>query len=252
MTDNAMKSYYEENIEQINLSNKAMSKNEREEMRAYYEGIVKFNTNEAERNKKYLKTGWIISAFLFVVVLLQGIALVAIMPLKTAIPYVMRVDATSGYVDIAKPLAEGKLTQDEVISKYWLKEFVINRESYDWNTIQNMFDLTKLLSNPTVFSEYQFNIESDLSPLKILRKDKKIVVVVRGVTFLNNLAQVRFVKIVKNNDGTPAAGYKPTAWIATIDFDYNKKIKTEQERLENPLGFQVISYRVDAENVEIK
>ena len=41
-------------------------------------------------------------------------------------------------------------------------------------------------------------------------------------------------------------------WIATIDFDYEKEIKTEAERLENPLGFQVISYRVDVENVEVK
>lgn len=252
MTDKDISDYYDENIELTRSESKSMTSEHQKEANLYYKSIQSFITNENERNAKFFKMGWKLTGILSICCILQSIALTTLMPLKTAIPYVMRVDSTSGYIDIAKPLEDDKVTYDEVLSKFFLKEFVINRESYDWNTIQNMFDKTKLLSNSDVFAEYEFNIQSDLSPLKILRKEKKVVVAVRGVTFINNLAQVRFAKLVKNKDGTPATGYKPTTWIATIDFDYEKEIKTEAERLENPLGFQVISYRVDVENVEVK
>ncbi|MCX8738126.1 type IV secretion system protein [Gilliamella sp. B2824] len=247
-----IKQYYDENIEKTQMASKALTSEQKKEADLYYKSIQNFIVNENERNSKFSKMGWKLTIVLSICCVLQSIALTVLTPLKTAVPYVMRVDSTSGYIDIAKPLADDKVTYDEVLSKYFLKEFVINRESYDWDTIQNMFDITKLLSNNNVFSEYEFNIQSALSPLNVLRKDKKVVVTVRGITFINNLAQVRFVKLVKNKDGTPATGYKPTTWIATIDFDYKKEIKTEAERLENPLGFEVISYRVDVENVEVK
>lgn len=247
-----IKQYYDENIEKTQMASKALTSEQKKEADLYYKSIQNFIVNENERNSKFSKMGWKLTIVLSICCILQSIALTVLTPLKTAVPYVMRVDSTSGYIDIAKPLADDKVTYDEVLSKYFLKEFVINRESYDWDTIQNMFDITKLLSNNNVFSEYEFNIQSALSPLNVLRKDKKVVVTVRGITFINNLAQVRFVKLVKNKDGTPATGYKPTTWIATIDFDYKKEIKTEAERLENPLGFEVISYRVDVENVEVK
>lgn len=36
-------------------------------------------------------------------------------------------------------------------------------------------------------------------------------------------------------------------WVATINFKYVGKPTTEAGRLNNPLGFQVISYRADPE-----
>ena len=39
-----------------------------------------------------------------------------------------------------------------------------------------------------------------------------------------------------------------TAKIATLSYDYApNELITEQERLENPLGFKVLTYRVDIE-----
>jgi type IV secretion system protein VirB8 len=40
-----------------------------------------------------------------------------------------------------------------------------------------------------------------------------------------------------------------TDWIATIAFAYTKAPMAEADRLRNPLGFQVISYRSDPEVV---
>ena len=39
-----------------------------------------------------------------------------------------------------------------------------------------------------------------------------------------------------------------TSWIATIGYEYRKISKMkEDDRLKNPIGFQVLSYRVDPE-----
>ncbi|WP_416282166.1 VirB8/TrbF family protein [Providencia alcalifaciens] len=38
--------------------------------------------------------------------------------------------------------------------------------------------------------------------------------------------------------------------MATVTFGLNKKINTEQERLMNPLGLSITSYRVDAEVIK--
>ncbi|EFF2610251.1 type IV secretion system protein, partial [Escherichia coli] len=44
--------------------------------------------------------------------------------------------------------------------------------------------------------------------------------------------------------------YRVTDWIATVAFDFNKDVKTEEQRLINPLGFEAVSYRVDAEAIK--
>ena len=57
---------------------------------------------------------------------------------------------------------------------------------------------------------------------------------------------VRFSKITKYvEDSSPG---EETRWVATIAFSFNDPAKLrESERLINPFGFQVVSYRVDPE-----
>ena len=65
------------------------------------------------------------------------------------------------------------------------------------------------------------------------------------VTFINNrVAQLYFTKIVQQPGGINDAR---SNWVATINFKYVEKPETEADRLYNPLGFQVISYRADPE-----
>lgn len=62
----------------------------------------------------------------------------------------------------------------------------------------------------------------------------------------NGSATVRFVVETGSMDGsTPAT---PTNWVATVGYKYrNPSSMKESDRLVNPFGFQVTSYRVDPE-----
>ena len=70
---------------------------------------------------------------------LAGVVAVAgLTPLKTSEPYVIRVDNNTGFTDIVKPISDSsKTTYGEELDKYWLSKFIIERESYDWQLVQN-------------------------------------------------------------------------------------------------------------------
>nr|WP_252097772.1 type IV secretion system protein [Escherichia coli] len=58
---------------------------------------------------------------------------------------------------------EQSKTYQEAETKYNLAKFVINYESYDWQTIQEMLDTVNVMSNNKVFSQYNTAIRADNS-----------------------------------------------------------------------------------------
>ncbi|EHW5331729.1 type IV secretion system protein [Vibrio cholerae] len=236
--------YYEETAK---LAEKSQGERSRDN-KAYYEAIKSFEQDRIsslEGQRKLLIRG--IGAAGGVICLL-AVALAGLAPLKTAVPYVIRVDNSTGYTDIAKSISDEKTTYEEVINKYWLSQYVINYESYDWQTVQTMYDTVQLMSDGSVFSEYKNKMLASNSPLSLLKDNYKLKTKVKSVTFLNaDTAQVRFTKLVLTKTGQLSTEYAPTDWVALISFDFNHEIKTEGERLLNPLGFNVLSYSVDPE-----
>jgi type IV secretion system protein VirB8 len=62
------------------------------------------------------------------------------------------------------------------------------------------------------------------------------------------IATVRFIKHIKrvNQEGEGEIQH----WVATISYEYRNPSKMKESlRLQNPFGFQVLSYRVDPELV---
>lgn len=177
------------------------------------------------------------------------VAVASLAPLKKSEPYVIRVDNNTGFTDIVKPISDSlQTTYGEELDKYWLTKFVIERESYDWQLVQNSYDAVELMSTPQVFNEYKAYITSKVSPVTLLQQNKKIKVRVLSVSFINGVGQVRFSKQVLTASGDPDSVIPVTYWIASIPFDYKHEIRLEQQRLINPLGFQALSYRADPEN----
>ena len=71
------------------------------------------------------------------------------------------------------------------------------------------------------------------------------IVAIRAIGFINaGVANVRFRRTVRQAQQTVESD-----WIATIAFAYVKAPMAEGDRLRNPLGFQVTSYRADPEVV---
>lgn len=228
------------------------SKSDNKPVDVFLNQIRAFEEDRVSLAKQSAKTAWKVATGFGLLAVLSVGAIAVMMPLKHTEPYLLKVDNVTGYTDVVKPLTDAKgVSYGEVLDKYWLNQFIIERNGYEWETIQNSFNTVKLMSNRQVFGAYSYYITGDKSPTKIFSDKRVIRIDVQGITFLpatskeQAIAQVRFTRHIENNEGVAAIGYKPTQWTATITFDYRAPIKTEDERRLNPLGFQVTSYRED-------
>lgn len=106
------------------------------------------------------------------------------------------------------------------------------------------------MSSPQEQAQFsQIYKDNPQAPHKILRDTAKVVVRVNAIAFVGNMAQVRFEKAViplNKSDMQP----EPQRYIATIAYEYKNAGMKDEDRLINPLGFQVTSYRVDKEHIQ--
>lgn len=211
-----------------------------------------FEEDRVELAKQSAIKAWKVAGGFGVIALMAVGAVVVMMPLKHVEPYLLKVDSVTGDTSVVKPLSDAKGdTYGEVLDKFFLNRFIIERNGYEWETIQNSYNIVKLMSNSKVFNAYSSYITGDTSPTKLFADNHVIRITVQGLTFLpatsteQSLAQIRFTRRVENNDGIASTKYKPTLWTATVTYDYRASIKTEDERLLNPLNFRITSYRED-------
>lgn len=205
-------------------------------------------------NEKSKRTAWMVAAGLGFLMVLSWIGMVLMLPLKETQPYVVRVDNATGAVDVVTVLQKKNATYDEVIDKYWAARYIEARETYDWQTLQNDYNTVNILSNKPTASVYnsQFGGENGKEK-KIGNRQRVIAEVVSVVPNAkgesgDGTATVRFRTKTTGGDGTGTPIYQ--SWIATIGYHYvDPSAMKESYRLKNPLGFQVLTYRVDPENV---
>jgi len=219
------------------------------QMQEYFEDANSWEASRLLNLEKSEGRAWKIVYVACSVTFLSWLAIVLMMPLKESIPYVIRVDNTTGVPDIVTTIKDKKVTGDDVMNKYWLAKYVRSRETYDWYTLQEDYDTVGLLSSDDTGKAYavQFN-GNDALDKKYGKATRVTVSIISAVPTSASTGTVRFSKTVKRvDDDGPGA---TTKWIATIGFEYRSSafIK-ESQRLINPFGFQVMSYRVDPEMV---
>ena len=173
---------------------------------------------------------WFVAKCFGFAFVLSMVAIALMMPLKEAVPYVIFQDNKTGVPDIVTVLDEKGVGYNEVMDKYWLAQYVRARETYDWYTLQKDYNMVGLLSSNSVGASYSALFEGKDA------LDKKFGESVR--------ATVEVVSVVPTDRGTGVV----TKWVATVAYQYrNPSLIKESQRLVNPFGFQVMSYRVDPE-----
>jgi type IV secretion system protein VirB8 len=184
--------------------------------------------------------------------LLAMIAIVVMMPLKRVDSYVIRDGGNNGTgaPQVLTRLDSENVTYSETTDKYWLSQYVLMRETYDWYTLQKSYDTVGLWSSRDVGQAYAALFEGDNAIDKVNGNTYRITVKILSVVPNGRgIGTVRFQTIKKRTDDPVSPG-TPREWIATIGYEYrNPSVLTEAQRLVNPYGFQVRSYRVDAEMV---
>ncbi len=219
----------------------------------YLASMKAFESDRVELAKSSEKTAWKVAAGFGALALISVIAVVLLTPLKTVELRVLRVDNTDGTVTVLPSMVDAETTTyGKVLDAHWARTFIRARNGYNWETIQNNFNTVSIMSNRIVEATYGTYIKGKKSPLKIFIDKKRIIIDIQEVIPLpsgdSNLAQIRFSRDIINTNGESTVGIDKTYWNATITFDYQKTIKTADERKLNPLGFRVTSYTEDRVN----
>ncbi|MGF7157942.1 virB8 family protein [Bartonella heixiaziensis] len=216
-----------------------------EQLNSYYEesrGLERELINEFIKSRK---SAWCVAGAVGVFGLL-GMACGVVgffQPAPT--PLVLRVDNATGAVDVISVMREHDTSYGEIVDRYWLNQYVLNRETYDYDTIELNYQTTALLSAPTVQQEFYKIYDGGNARDKVLSNKARITVKVRSIQSNGRgQATVRFTTQQHDSNGTVEPKQHQ---IATIGYTYVGAPMKSSDRLLNPLGFQVTSYRADPE-----
>ncbi len=191
---------------------------------------------------------WIVASASMVVSVLCILCLLFLLPLKTFEPYVITVDRQTGYTEVTKGLIAGNLTQDQAVTEANLVKYLSLREQYNPAILEQNYNAVILMSGGTALKEYQelWSGSNADNPSVKLGQKASIDIKIKSVSFINDkIASVRFLRELRENDRI-----KQSHWNAVIEFQYSQKPTRMKERFSNPLGFQVVSYRVNPEVLE--
>ena len=113
--------------------------------------VLDWETNHIELVQRSERRAWNVAKAFGGCFFLSVIAIGLLMPLKENVPYVIRVNETTGAIDLVTSVRGKDIEFDEAQDKYWVNQYVINRESYDWHTLANRYVITQELSSTEVF-----------------------------------------------------------------------------------------------------
>jgi type IV secretion system protein VirB8 len=178
--------------------------------------------------------------------LLTVVVIARLTPLKTVEPFVIQVDQKSGIVQTVNPLTATELTANEAVNNFYIVQYIRARETYSTADLGRNYEIVRIMSeNTRVYPEFmaQQNPNNPASNAARLGTAGVRTVKFKSFSFLKpTVVQVRATIEEKTDSGI--FNYHK---IITMEFQYIKLNLTMEERYINPLGFRVLSYRVDEE-----
>ncbi|HEF1814845.1 TPA: type IV secretion system protein [Campylobacter coli] len=194
------------------------------------------------------KRAWLIAFVSIFIAIISIVAVVLLTPLKTIEPYVIRVDNTTGMVDILTMLDEKDISSNEALDKYFISQYVKAREGYYYELLNQDYLLTQLMSSEKVANEYRAWYEGENARDQILKNSNEVNVQILSIVLGNSngvkTSTIR-AKIITKNLNT--RGLSESTKVITLSYDYILAKASEENRILNPLGFKVTNYRIDEE-----
>lgn len=206
---------------------------------------------EDSRNYLIIKSNrraWTVATISLVVTLLLAIAVTLLTPLKTVELAVVKVDK-NGFIDIITNLDEQVISTDEAIDKHFITRYIKTREQYYFGSLNKDFETVQMFSSADVSKKYIGDMTAkDTGRAEVYKDIKEVDVNIISVVLSKKtdemVATVR-VETVERDKKTTTGENKIK--VITLAYGYLPLKLNTKTRLENPLGFVVVSYRVDEE-----
>lgn len=215
----------------------------------YYREAESWSQDRQAATDRSTRIAWIVASVAAGVALLEAVALVLLIPLEKEVPYTIMVDPQTGFTQELRPFSEQTITPDAALTRSMLAQYVIARESFDADTLQENYRKVGLWSEGEARQRYLDSVSTTnpQSLLATLPRRATIDVTIRSVSSLSNGSSLVRFSTVRTDPG--GRGQVAQNWASVVSFRFSAAGMSEQDRLANPLGFQVTRYRRDAETL---
>jgi type IV secretion system protein VirB8 len=220
-------------------------------LQEYFSAAESWDANRAAQFERSASVAWCVAAAGWACAVASALAIVILMPLKQIEPFVVRVDNSTGVVDVV-PVYAGNAPVDESITRYFVSHYLTVCERFNFATAESDYEECGAFHTAQRNQAWyaQWTATNPASPLNVFKDGTSVRVQVASVSFftrvsgLTDLAQVRYLKATR-----PAGGgdEKFTHWVATVQYTYTAPAKDPKTRRWNPLGFKVIDFKSEPE-----
>ena len=173
------------------------------------------------------------------------------LPLKRVDPFLIRVDNSTGVVDVV-PVYTGQAPVEEAVTRYFLTHYVDICERFNLSTAESDYEECGAFHGAQRNQAWYalWNPNNPHSPLNLHKDGSVVSVQVESVSFFKrasgvaDMAQVRYLKAERPGIGTQE---HVSHWIATIEYAYTAPSADPRMRRWNPLGFKLLDFVAEPE-----
>jgi len=217
----------------------------------YLKEAISWDSDREAQIKRSERVAWWVAAAGWICAIATAVSLILLMPLKGVEPFVIRVDNTTGIVDVV-PVYTGRLPMEEAVTRYFLTHYISVCERFNVVTAESDYEECGAFHTAQRNQAWyaQWNTNNPRSPLNLHKDGSSVRVEVESVSFfkrangVEDLAQVRYLKAEHPSGGTAE---HITHWIATVQYTYLAPSKDPKMRRWNPLGFKIVELGLEPE-----
>jgi len=222
-----------------------------EPLAAYFREAASWDEDRVAHANLSARRAWAAAGAGWICALVSAVALTLLMPLKRVEPFVVRVDNSSGVVDVV-PVYEGKAGLTQTVTRYFLTHYITVCERFNFATAESDYEECGAFHAAQRNQAWSalWNTNNPASPLNVHKDGSTVRVQVESVSFferasgVGDLAQVRYLTAERQ---VSAAEARLTHWIATIQYAYTSPSKDPRVRRWNPLGFKIVDLTAEPE-----
>jgi type IV secretion system protein VirB8 len=220
-------------------------------LQAYFREAASWDADRVAQSRRSARVAWWVAGTGWVGALMAMATLMLLMPLKRVEPFVVRVDNSTGLVDVV-PVYTGRSEMPEAVTRHFLSHYVTVCERFNFATAESDYEECGAFHTAQRNQAWYalWTSTNPVSPLNRYKDGTTLRAQVASVSFFErangiaDLAQVRYLKAQRQ---AGAAEEQVTHWIATIQYAYANPSADPRTRRWNPLGFKVIDFRPEPE-----
>ena len=220
-------------------------------LETYLQEAVSWDADRFLDARRSARRAWQAAAIGWGCALAAVLALVLLVPLKSVEPFVVRVDRSTGVVDVV-PMYAGGAPLEQSVTRYFLTHYVSVCERFNFATAESDYEecgaFHAAQRNQAWYALW--NPNNPASPLNVHKDGSSVRVQVESVSFfqrasgVTDIAQVRYVKAERAGTDAPE---RLTHWIATVQYAYTRPSAEPRVRRWNPLGFKIVELNAEPE-----